>query len=290
MTTTTVGVPAGSPVLADERENLGSELRTIGMVWQRELIRFVRTRTRILSSFVQPILFLFVLGYGMSGLVGSTAGFDFKKFVFPGVVSMSVVSTAIFSAVSIVWDREFGFLREMLVAPVSRVSLVLGKTAGGATVATVQGTIMLALAPVIGVHLTPLLVLEVIGLELLMAVALTGFGVFVASRIEKMESFQVVMQLVLLPMLFLSGAMFPVNGLPVWLSALTRINPLTYAVDPLRHVVFAAQHMPAAAKARFPTGVELFGTKLPMGAEIAITAMFGLVFLVVAVRGFNRTD
>ena len=113
---------------------------------------------------------------------------------------------------------------------------------------------------------------------------------FVASRIEKMEGFQVVMQLVLFPMLFLSGAMFPLNGLPVWLSALTRINPLTYAVDPLRHVVFAAQHMPAAAKARFPTGVELFGTKLPMGAEIAITAMFGLVFLVVAVRGFNRTD
>jgi ABC-2 type transport system permease protein len=188
-----------------------------------------------------------------------------------------------------VWDREFGFLREMLVAPVSRVSLVVGKTAGGATVATVQGTIMLALAPVIGVHLTPLLVVEVIGLELLMAVALTAFGVFVASRIAKMESFQVVMQLVLLPMLFLSGAMFPVNGLPVWLSVLTRINPLTYAVDPLRHVVFAAQHMPAAAKTRFPTGVELFGTKLPLGGELAITATFGLVFLVVAVRGFNRT-
>ena len=142
----------------------------------------------------------------------------------------------------------------------------------------------------IGVHLTVVLVAEVIALELLMAVALTAFGVFIASRIEKMESFQVVMQLVLLPMLFLSGAMFPLNGLPVWLSALTRINPLTYAVDPLRHVVFAAQNMPAAAKARFPTGVELFGTKLPMGAEIAITAAFGVVFLVVAVRGFNHTD
>jgi len=285
---TTVALP--TLALPEDETDLAAELRTIAMVWRRELIRFGRTHIRILTSLAQPILFLFVLGYGMSGLVGSTAGFDFKKFVFPGVVSMSVVSTAIFSAVSIVWDREFGFLREMLVAPVSRVSLVLGKAAGGATVATLQGTIMLALAPVIGVHLTAVLVVEVIGLELLMAVALTAFGVFIASRIEKMESFQVVMQLVLLPMLFLSGAMFPLNGLPVWLSALTRVNPLTYAVDPLRHVVFSAQHMPAAAKARFPTGVELFGTKLPMGAEIGITAAFALAFFLLAVRGMSRTE
>ena len=284
---TTVAPP--TIVLPEDETNLADEARTVAMVWRRELIRFERTRIRILTSLAQPILFLFVLGYGMSGLVGTTAGFDFKKFVFPGVVAMSVVSTAIFSAVSIVWDREFGFLREMLVAPVSRVSLVLGKAAGGATVATVQGTIMLALAPVIGVHLTALLVVEVIGIELLMALALTAFGVFIASRIEKMESFQVVMQLVLLPMLFLSGAMFPLNGLPVWLSAVTRINPLTYAVDPLRHVVFAAQNMPAAARARFPTGVELFGSKLPLDAELGITAAFALIFLVLAVRGFNTT-
>ena len=183
---------------------------------------------------MQPILFLFVLGYGMSPLVGTTGGFDFKKFVFPGIVAMTVVTTAIFSAISIVWDREFGFLREMLVAPVSRLALVLGKTAGGATVATVQGTIMLVLAPLIGVHLTPVVIVQVIGIELLMAVALTTFGVFVASRIEKIEGFQVVMQLVLFPMLFLSGALFPLNGLPTWLAVLTRINPLTYAIAPLR--------------------------------------------------------
>ena len=137
---------------------LRDELRTTGMVWLRELIRFERTRTRILSGLVQPILFLFVIGYGMSGLVGSAGGFDFKKFVFPGILAMSVVTTAIFSGMSIVWDREFGFLREMLVAPVSRASLVLGKTAGGASVAAVQGTIMLVLAPLIGVHLTAVLV------------------------------------------------------------------------------------------------------------------------------------
>ncbi|MDA8396337.1 MAG: ABC transporter permease [Actinomycetota bacterium] len=267
-----------------------SDLRTIGMVWRRELIRFVRTRTRILTSFVQPILFLFVLGYGMSSLVGTTGGFDFKKFVFPGIVAMTVVTTAIFSAISIVWDREFGFLREMLVAPVSRGALVIGKTLGGASVATVQGTIMLALAPLIGVHLTPLLVLEVIGLEMLMASALTAFGVFVASRIQRMEGFQVVMQLVLFPMIFLSGALFPLSGIPAWLAVITRINPLTYAVDPLRHVVFAAQNMPAAAVARFETGVTIFGYLVPLYLEIVIVLVFLVVFLSLAIVGFSKKD
>ena len=152
MSATALDLP-GRP-LADEREGLAEEVRTVGMVWEREAIRFFRTRARVLSSFIQPVLFLFVLGYGMSTLVGSTAGFDFKKFLFPGIVAMTVMSTALSSAISIVWDREFGFLREMLVAPVSRTALVSGKTLGGASIATVQGTIMLALALLIGVHLT----------------------------------------------------------------------------------------------------------------------------------------
>jgi ABC-2 type transport system permease protein len=272
----------------ERRGRLSDELRTIVMVWERELIRFERNRVRIVTSLSQPLLFLFVLGWGMSSLVGSTAGFDFKKFLFPGIVAMSVVTTAIFSAISIVWDREFGFLREMLVAPVRRWSLVIGKTAGGATVAAAQGTIMLALAPVIGVHLTVVLVLEVIGLELLMAIALTAFGVFVASRIERIEGFQVVMQLVLFPMLFLSGALFPLDSLPVWLTVLTRINPLTYAVAPLRQVVFAAQHVPPAAAARFSSQVTIFGTVLPVWSEVALVGAFFVIFFALAVRGFSR--
>jgi ABC-2 type transport system permease protein len=269
---------------------LRDEARTTGMVWLRELIRFERTRTRILSGLIQPILFLIVLGYGMAGLVGTTAGFDFKKFMFPGIMAMSVVTTAIFSGMSIVWDREFGFLREMLVAPTSRASLALGKTAGGATVAAVQGTIMLVLAPLIGVHLTAPLVLEIIGLELLMAIALTAFGVFVATHIERMEGFQVVMQMLLFPMIFLSGALFPLNSLPGWLTVLTRINPLTYAVAPLRQVVFAAQNMPVAARHRFPATVELFGHTLSIGTEIAITVAFAGIFIALAIRGFSRTE
>ena len=266
------------------------ELRTVGMVWERELIRFERNRTRIVTSLSQPLLFLFVLGYGMSTLVGSTEGFDFKKFLFPGIVSMSVVSTAIFSAISIVWDREFGFLREMLVAPVSRASLVTGKTLGGATVAALQGTIMLALAPLIGVHLTVALVFEVIGLELVMAVALTAFGVFVASRISRIEGFQVVMQLVLFPMLFLSGALFPLSGLPTWLSVLTRLNPLTYAVAPLRQVVFAVQDVPPMAAERFSATVTLFGYTLPVWLELGMVAAFAVVFFALAIQGFSRRD
>jgi ABC-2 type transport system permease protein len=129
-----------------------------------------------------------------------------------------------------------------------------------------------------------------VGLELLMAVAMTTFGVFVASRIQKMESFQVVMQMLLMPMLFLSGALFPLNGLPGWLTVVTRLNPLTYAVAPFRQVVFAAQNMSPSARARFPTNVTLFGYTLPMGAELAIVVVFALIFFVLAFRGLSRSE
>lgn len=272
------------------RASLRTEARTAAMVWRRELIRFTRQRARIVTGLVQPVLFLFVLGIGLAPLVGQTGGVDFTQFVFPGVVAMSVVTTAIFSGASVVWDREFGFLREMLVAPVSRAALVVGKAAGGATVATLQGTVMLALAPFVGVRLTPLLVVQVLGAALLMAFALTTFGVFVASRITRMESFQVVMQFLLLPMIFLSGAMFPLAGLPTWLAALTRLNPLTYAVDPLRRLVFAVQDVPAAALERFGTGVTLFGRTLPVIVELGVVAGFAAVFLGLAVRSFGRPE
>lgn len=269
---------------------LRDEVQTIGMVWLRELIRFERTRARILSGLIQPVLFLIVMGYGLGGLVGTVGGFDFKKFMFPGIMAMSVVTTAIFSGMSIVWDREFGFLREMLVAPTSRASLALGKTGGGATVAAAQGTIMLVLAPLVGVRLTAVLVVEIIGLELLMATALTAFGVFVATHIERMEGFQVVMQMLLFPMIFLSGALFPLSKLPGWLSVIVHLNPLTYAVAPLRQEVFAAQHMTREARARFPSTVALFGHTLSIGDELMIVVVFTLLFIALAIRGFSRTE
>jgi len=281
-----------SPLAAppEQRSGAASELRVVGMVWERELIRYVRTRTRILSGLIQPVLFLFVLGYGMSSLVGTIGGFNFHQFVYPGIVAMSVVMTAMFSALSIVWDREFGFLREMLIAPVGRSTLVFGKMFGGATVAAMQGTIMLVLAPLVGIRLTPLLVVQMIGLELLMAVAMTTFGVFVASRISRMESFQVVMQMLLMPMLFLSGALFPLSGLPPWLAFITRLNPLTYAIAPFRQVIFEAQNMSAVAREHFSTTVTWFGWPLPMWLELAIVVVFASTFFVLAVRGLSKTE
>jgi ABC-2 type transport system permease protein len=269
-------------------------LRTAGMIWEREILRFLRARIRIATGFAQPVLFLLVLGSGLGPLMGESGGggggVDFQQFVFPGVVAMGIVTTAMFSAVSIVWDREFGFLREMLVAPVSRAALVLGKCAGGATVATAQGGVMLVLAPLVGIDLSPSLVAGALGAGFAMAFAMTAFGVFVATRIRKIESFQVVMQFLMLPMLFLSGALFPLGRLPTWLTVLTRINPLTYAVDPLRQAVFAGHELPPIPRGYFPTGVEIFGRTLPVIAELGVVAAFAAVFFALATHTFGRPD
>ncbi|HYR61582.1 MAG TPA: ABC transporter permease, partial [Actinomycetota bacterium] len=190
-------------------------LRAVRVVWKRELIRWSRNRTRILTTLVQPVLFLFVLGSGLASLLPRQGGgLDFRTFMFPGVLAMVVLFTSIFSAVSIVWDREFGFMREMMVAPVPRGALVLGKCLGGATVATVQGTILLSLAGLVHVPYNPILLVTLLGEMALTAFTLTSFGVFAASRMSQVESFQVVMQLFVFPMFFLSGAVFPLGDLP----------------------------------------------------------------------------
>jgi ABC-2 type transport system permease protein len=154
--------------------------------------------------------------------------------MFPGVIGMTVLFTAVFSAISIIWDREFGFLKEILVSPVPRPAIALGKIFGGASVATIQGLIILALAPVVGVHLSLHSFPPTIGMILLGACALTAFGLMVASRMESMQGFQIIMNFLLLPMFFLSGAIFPLKGTPSWMQTLAIVDPLTYAVDGLR--------------------------------------------------------
>src|SRR5437867_5799419 len=183
---------------------LWHELRAIKIVWYRELIRFVQDKPRIISSLLQPVLFLFVLGTGLSTLASrGTGGLSLRTFLFPGVVAMSTMFTAIFSAGSIVWDREFGFLREMLVAPVRRGAIVIGKCVGGATVATMQGLIVLAMAGLVGVPYNPLLVLTLIGELLLLSFTLTAMGVLVAARMKNIQTFFALTQVFLLPMFFL---------------------------------------------------------------------------------------
>ena len=193
------------------KRSLASELRAIKIVWRRELIRFRSDRLRIVTSLVQPLLFLFVLGSGLQQLsAASTHGVNLKTFIYPGILCISVMFTAMFSAASIVWDREFGFLREMMVAPIRRSSIVIGKCLGGATVASFQGVIVIALAGLVGVPYDPLLILGIFVLQLLLAFAITAFGVMIAVRIKQMQSFMGVMQMIVMPMFFISGALFPV--------------------------------------------------------------------------------
>src|SRR5689334_14857838 len=226
---------------------LRSDLRAVRVVWQRELIRFSRDRARMITSLVQPVLFLFVLGTGLSRLASSgTHGVNLRTFVYPGVLAMAVLFTAMFSAASIVWDREFGFLREMLVAPVSRASIVIGKCLGGATTASLQGLLILLMAGLAGVPYSFSLFFTVLGELMLLAFTLTAFGVMTAARIQQFQAYMALNQMLLMPLFFLSGALFPLRNLPGWLHVLTRIDPLTYAVDPVRRAVFAHLDVPAA--------------------------------------------
>jgi ABC-2 type transport system permease protein len=271
--------------------SLRSELRAIKVVWKRELIRFGRDRLRILTSLMQPFLFLFVLGTGLSRLASAgTHGVNLRTFVYPGVLCMAVMFTAMFSAASLVWDREFGFLREMMVAPVRRSSLVLGKCLGGATVASFQGVIVLCLAGLVGVPYAASLIAVIFGLQLLLAFAITAFGVMVAARINQMQSFMALMQMAILPMYFLSGALFPVSGLPQWLTILNRIDPLTYAVDPMRRAVFSHLNISSAARQALDPGVTWWGWHVPGLIEAAVVALLGLLMLGIAIAQFSRAE
>jgi ABC-2 type transport system permease protein len=273
------------------RRSARSELRAIRVVWKRELIRFGRDRLRILTSLVQPFLFLFVLGTGLSHLAsGGTHGVSLRTFVFPGVLCIAVMFTAMFSAASLVWDREFGFLREMMVAPVRRSSLVLGKCLGGATVAGFQGVIVLCIAGLVGVPYNPVLILEVFVLQLLLAFSITAFGVMFAVRVTQMQSFMALMQMAIMPMYFLSGALFPVSHLPRWLEILNRLDPLTYAVDPMRRVVFAHLKISEAARNALDPGVTWWGWHLPTLVEAGVVMLLGLLMLALAIGEFARVE
>ncbi|MHB8690967.1 MAG: ABC transporter permease [Solirubrobacteraceae bacterium] len=268
-----------------------SELRAIRIVWRRELTRFANDRLRIATALVQPLLFLFVLGSGLQRLSSAgTHGVDLKTFIFPGILCIAVMFTAMFSAASIVWDREFGFLREMMVAPIRRSSIVIGKCLGGATVASFQGVIVLALAGLVHVPYDPLLILGVFGLQLLLAFTITAFGVMIAVRIKQMQSFMGVMQMIVMPMFFISGALFPASGLPGWLTVLNRLDPLAYAVDPMRRLVFAHLKISPAARHALDPGITWWGWHVPSLLEAGVILALGLVMLGIAIWEFSTVE
>jgi ABC-2 type transport system permease protein len=255
------------------------------------MIRWWQDRSRAVVSLLQPVLFLFVLGTGLSGLVSvGTGGISFRTFMFPGVIAMSTIFTAMFSAASLVWDREFGFLREMLVAPVSRSSIMIGKALGGATVATIPGALILTLAGAVGVPYDPLLLIALVVELFLLSFVLTAVGLVVAGRTRQIQSFMAITQLFLMPMLFLSGALFPLSNLPAWLHVLTRVNPLTYAVDPMRRAVFEHLSVSPAVLHRLSPGVTWGSWTVPVGVELLLVLGIGLAVLGVAIAGFRRAE
>jgi len=268
-----------------------SELRAIKILWQRDLIRYFSDKLRIFTSLIQPALLLFVLGTGLSQLTSNSIdGLNLRTYFYPGILAMAVMFTSVVSAASVVWDREFGFLREMLVAPVRRSSIVIGKCLGGATVAGTQGLIMLALAGPAGVPYAPTLILAVFGLQLLLTFTLSAFALIVAARVREMQTFMALTQTLLMPMFFLSGAMYPVTGLPTWLTVLNRVDPLTYAVDPMRRVVFNHLDISVETRHRLDPGVTWAGWHVPTLVEAALILAIGLVLLGGAVAQFSRSD
>ena len=270
---------------------LAHQVRAAHVIWQREMIRFGKDRSRLFASMIQPLLFLFVLGSGLSSLVKSGSGdVDFKTFLFPGVLATSVLFTAAFSGISMVWDREFGFLREMLVAPVGTGAILTGKALGGATVATLQSLVLLALAGLVGVPYDPLMLAELVGLLFLMAFMITTLGLLLAARVKQVQSAMPLVQLIITPLMFLSGALFPLSNLPTWLTVVTHVNPMTYAVEPMRSVVFSRLDVSAATRAAFDPGISWGSWHVPLGVQVSIVAVFSLALLGIATALFSRTE
>jgi ABC-2 type transport system permease protein len=281
MTIDTGPTPVVARAAPRHRWPLRHLLRAIGIVALRDLIRLRRMPTRIVGGLVQPLVFLLVLGAGLSQLVShdSIGGVSYQEYIFPGVLAMSVIASSLYAAIAIVWDREFGFMREMLVAPVSRSALVLGKAVGGGSVALAQGVVLIALAPLVGVDLTVAKFFGLLGSLFALALMTTALGIVLASRMKRLESFQMVMALALQPMVFLSGAIFPLQNLPGWLALPCRLNPATYGVDLARRTLLGED-----------VALTVHNHVVPVWADIAIVVGLAIALLTIATRLFGHVE
>ena len=255
------------------------ELIGVYTVWLRDIKRYFRDKPRIIGSFAQPILFLFVLGTGIASSFstfggGGEGGKDFLNFMFPGIVGMTVLFTSFFSAMSVVWDREFGFLREILVAPISRTSIVVGKLLGGSTIAMIQGSIILLFSPFLKIPITFVIFFKVLGIMFLLAMTIATMGIIFASVIKSMQAFQVITNFLLMPMFFLSGALFPLNNTVRWMNIVSRINPLSYGIDAMRFALLNN------------TALQLY----PLWLDIVVLIFLIVTFSILGTFLFNRQD
>ncbi|MDH4270008.1 MAG: ABC transporter permease [Dehalococcoidia bacterium] len=255
--------------------------RTIWVIAYRELLRFVQDRPRMFSSFSMPIIFLIIFGAGFGRLIGQMMpGVDYIQFMYPGILAMTVLMTSVMSGVSIVWDREFGFLKEVLVSPLSRSGVLAGKAVGAATIAIIQGAIMLVLAPIVNVPINLGTVLALLPLLLILSLSLSGLGLLIGARMRSQQGFQIVMQLVIFPLMFLSGIFFPVSGVATWLEVLSKLNPVTYGIDAIRQVFLGTE----------VAGVTVFGHTMGIVDSAIVVVMVGVVLLTTAIWLFNKQE
>ena len=224
-------------------EKINELCSTIYILWLRQLRRYVRSRARIVGSLGQPLLFLVALGFGFGPIYQKASGGDYIQFLAPGVIAMGVLFTAVFSGIEIIWDRQFGFLKEMLVAPVSRFEIVVGRTLGGATVAVLQGCIVLILSLFVGFKIEHFSLLPVAFLFMfLIALLFTALGTAIASVLEDMQGFQLIINFLVMPIFFLSGALFPITTAPQALKLIATANPLSYGIDGMRGALLGVAH------------------------------------------------
>ncbi|MDD2646510.1 MAG: ABC transporter permease [Patescibacteria group bacterium] len=210
-------------------------MQVIYILWLRQIKRYLRSKSRIVGSLGQPLLFLIALGFGFGPIYQQAGGGNYLQFLTPGIIAMSILFTALFSGIEIIWDRQFGFLKETMVAPVSRLKIMLGRTLGGATVATLQGLIVFIISMLIGFHSErPALILLTVFIMFFIALLFASLGTVIAALLKDMQGFQLIMNFLVMPIFFLSGALFPLKGLPPAIGTITRFDPLSYGVDALR--------------------------------------------------------
>ncbi len=248
--------------------------KAIYVIVLREFKRFFRQRGRLLVTIARPLLWLFIVGAGFGSLIDAGQPGNYLRFILPGIVGMTILFSSIFSTISVVWDREFGFLREMLVAPVSRVTIVMGKLFAGSALSLFQGTMLLIVAPFLGIEMTLAKFVSMVLLMGLVSLAITAFGLVIASFLTSLEGFNVIMNFIVLPMFFLSGALYPINTLPAFLVKISYINPLCYGVDSFKHILLADGGTLTA--------------EFPLYVDIIFVAVFAVAMIITASLAFNR--
>jgi ABC-2 type transport system permease protein len=235
-------------------------MNAIYIMWLREVKRFIRSKSRIVGALGQPLLFLIALGYGLGPVFAKAGQGNYLEFIAPGIIGMSIIFTAIFNGMQVIWDRQFGFLKETMVAPVSRLSIMFGRTLGGATVSSAQGILVLILATVAGFRPVSLLgIVPALVIMLLIALLFSALGIMVASLLKDMQGFQLIMNFLVMPLVFLSGAFFPLNNVAPALLLVARLDPLSYGIDALRY---------------FLIGTATFPLVLDISVLLGVTAIF----------------